>query len=48
MAGKERKFLVDGQDIVRMRIRPYDSARSNKENKVEGKMNYHRERETRW
>jgi len=39
---------VEDQDIVGVRIRPCDLARSNKGNKVEGKMNYHRERETRW
>jgi hypothetical protein len=48
MAGRERKHLVEGQDIVRLRIRPYYSAGSNKEDKVEGKMNYYRKRETRW
>jgi len=48
VAGRKLKLLVEGQDIVRVRIKPYDSARSNKENKVEGKMNYHRKRETRW
>jgi hypothetical protein len=48
MDGRERKILVEGQGIVRVRIRPNDSAVSNKEDKVEEKMNYSRKRETCW